>query len=457
MRTPSTIFALASAQGRAGVAIFRVSGPQAWQVFETLCRPSGLPAARKAQLRAICRADDGEAIDRGLTLWFPSPDSFTGEDVAEIHVHGGRAIVQAVAASLHGLPGFRLAEPGEFTRRAFENGKLDLTEAEAIADLVNAETEAQRRQAYRQYEGVLGALYETWRERLMRVLAHLEASIDFADDDVPPDLDARQTQEIEALAVEMAAHLNDRHRGERLRDGISVAILGPPNAGKSSILNVLARRDAAIVSATAGTTRDVIDVHLDLGGYPVTLADTAGLRESADALENEGMRRALARAAQADMKLLVFDGAAWPGMDPATRALADAATLAVVNKSDLIERAMREKGADGNGGAAGAINGVAPLFVSATTGEGIPALLEGLTRLVDGRCGWTDAPVLTTARHREAVETCVNHLNRAAVARQTELQAEDVRMAARSLGRITGRVDVEDVLDIIFRDFCIGK
>jgi tRNA modification GTPase len=452
MNSEATIFAPATAQGRAGVAVFRISGPGARQSVEKLCRPHQLPNAREAVLRKIHNPKTGELIDHALVLWFPAPHSFTGEDVAEFHLHGGRAVTNAVADVLRELPHFRLAEPGEFTRRAFENGKLDLTEAEAIADLVNAETEAQRRQALRQMEGALGALYENWRRRLSHVLAHLEASIDFADEDLPKDVAEKQSNEIRALASEIARHLDDGHRGERLREGFSIAILGAPNAGKSSLLNALARREAAIVSSTAGTTRDVIEVHLDLGGYPVMLADTAGLRASIDEIESEGVRRALSRAERADLKLLVFDGANWPQMDETTCGLADSNAIVVVNKMDVI-------GGKGIGDRDSSRDPLplAPLFLSAQTGDGIPALLERLVHEIETRFGDTGAPSLTCARHREALNECADHLQRALTAAASELRAEDIRLAMRALGRITGRVDVEDLLDIIFRDFCIGK
>lgn len=436
----ATIFALASAPGRAGVAVFRISGTQARKAISALCRPAEMPNPREASLRKLHHPQSSEVIDHALVLWFPGPDSFTGEDVVELHAHGGRAIAVALTEILRKLPGFRMAEPGEFARRAFENGKLDLTEAEAIADLVDAETEAQRRQAMRQYEGALGELCENWHERLKQSLAYLEAAIDFADEDLPQDLAEKQAQTLRELTSDIAAHLNDHHRGERLREGFSIAILGPPNAGKSSLLNALARREAAIVSSAAGTTRDVIEVHLDLGGYPVILADTAGLRETAGDIENEGIRRALSRAEKADLKLLVFDGAQWPQRDAATEALTDDRSILVVNKADLTSERDPEY-----------------LFLSAQTGEAIPALLSRLVHEIDVRFAATAAAPLTRPRHRAALEECVGHLRRASAAAETELRAEDTRLALRALGRITGRVDVEDLLDMIFRDFCIGK
>lgn len=434
-----TIFALASAAGRAGVQVIRISGPQAGPVLQALA--GRLPLPRQARLAGLMDPSTGEVFDKALLLWFPGPASFTGEDVAELHLHGGRAVLQAATAALVGL-GLRVAEPGEFSRRAFENGKLDLTEAEAIADLVDAETAAQRRQALRQMEGALGQLYDGWRHRLTRALAHLEADIDFPEEDLPGGLSDAVRPVVVTLVAELTAHLADQGRGERLRDGISIAILGAPNAGKSSLMNAIARRDVAIVSNQAGTTRDVIEVQLDLGGYPVLLADTAGLREAADQVESEGIRRAMDRAGKADLKLLVFDGVSDP--DAATLALADGDALLVMNKAD-------------QPGARPPLSGTPVLRVSARTGDGIPTLLAALQAEVAKRYAPSGAPALTRARHRSALEDCLSHLQRALQAPLPELAAEDVRLAARSLGRITGRVDVEELLDVIFRDFCIGK
>ena len=433
-----TIFAPATAPGRAGIAIVRVSGPAAGEALAALsCRRP--PARRAVRARFADRAT-GEAIDDGIALFCPGPASVTGEDVAELHLHGSRAVIDAVLGVLARLPGFRLAEPGEFTRRAFENGKMDLTAAEAVADLVAAETAAQRRQALRQLEGVLGQLYDDWRRRLIRVLAHREAEIDFADEDLPAGIAEAAAGEVRALIAEIAAHLADARRGEILRDGVSIAILGPPNVGKSSLLNALARRDVAITSAIAGTTRDVVEVRLDLGGYPVILADTAGLREARDAIEAEGIRRARARAANADLRLIVLDAG-----DPlAAAGLGEGgagASLVVANKIDLAHPALPDQA----------------IAVSARTGEGIAALLERLTRLVKERFEMGPAPSLTRVRHRTALEECIAALRRSLEASLPELAAEDLRLATRALGRITGRVEVEDLLDVIFRDFCIGK
>jgi len=400
-----------------------------------------VPPPRVARHVRFRDPDSSEELDDGLALWFPAPHSVTGEDVAELHLHGSRAVLAAVMAGLS-RRGLRLAEPGEFTRRAFLNDKLDLTQAEAVADLAAAETEAQRRQALRQLDGHLGGVYRGWGERLLRLVAHLEAAIDFPDEDLPPEIEREVAEGARALANEVESHLDDGHRGERLRDGIAVAILGPPNAGKSSILNQLARREAAITSPIAGTTRDVIEVAIDLAGYPVMLADTAGLRDSADVIEQEGLRRALKRAEEAELRLFVFDAtrpedaqgaAAWPGPD----------TLLVANKIDLA-----------SGRDAPPLARAIP--VSALTGEGLPKLIAALSSRVARSYDGT-APALTRARHRQALETALAGLRRSLAADLPELRAEDLRLAWRSLGRITGRVDVEDLLDVIFRDFCLGK
>jgi tRNA modification GTPase len=353
-----------------------------------------------------------------------------------------------VTAILAAQAGFRLAEPGEFTRRAFEHGKLDLTEAEAVADLVAAETSAQRHQALRQLEGELGRLYDTWRGRLLRAGAHVEAVIDFPDENLPETLDGAARDTVAALIDEIDQHLADNRRGEIMREGVSVAILGPPNVGKSSILNALAQRDAAITSSIAGTTRDVIEVRLDLAGYPVILADTAGLRVGRDAVEEEGVRRARARAADADLTIAVFD-VTRPAEFAGLEEVVDRATILIANKLDLLgER-------DWAASLAGLPKGALP--ISALTGEGMPVLLDRLAASVKQCFADQSGPVLTRARHRAALTECVAALRRSLSASLPELAAEDLRLAIRALGRITGRVDVEDILDIIFRDFCIGK
>lgn len=380
-----------------------------------------------------------------MVVWFAAPDTETGEPMAELHLHGGRAVVGAALDALAHLGFCRLAEPGEFTRRAFEHGKLDLTEAEGIADLVAAETAAQRRQALQQMDGALHRLYEDWRGRGLRALAHLEAAIDFPDEDLPERLADEVRVAVTGLQGEIAAHLEDR-RGERLRDGLSIAIIGPPNAGKSSLLNLLARREAAIVSETAGTTRDVIEVHLDLGGWPVVLADTAGLRDSGDAIEQEGVRRARARADSADLRVLVLDAsgdwrAEMQAITGSTERWNPARDIVVANKADLV-----------------AIDDPGVVTLSTMSGTGLPRLLARLAASAEASMQeGAGAPPLTRARHREALLECQASLERALDAPEVALTAEDLRLALRALGRITGTVRLDELLDVIFRDFCIGK
>jgi tRNA modification GTPase len=442
----STIFALATAPGRAGIAVVRLSGPRAGAVLAACA--GEVPPARLAHRASFRDPTSGEVIDDGLALFFPAPRSFTGEDVAELHVHGSRAVVAALIEALARLPGLRLAEPGEFTRRAFENGKLDLTAVEGLADLVAAETAGQRRQALRQLRGELGRLYERWRERLLRALAYVEAEIDFPEEGLPGEIWQRVRSEAAMLRDEIATHLADGRRGERLREGVSVAIIGPPNAGKSSLMNALARRDVAITSAVAGTTRDVIEVALDLGGYPIVLADTAGLRGSLDAIEAEGVRRARTRAEDADLKLVVLD-ATRPAEAAALAGLIDGSALIIANKTDLLV-GEEPTWADTLGGGRA-------LRLSVTTGEGMSEVLKRLESAVADRFSPSATPLITRARHRAALEECVARLDSFSATELAELAAEDLRQATRALGKITGRVDIEDMLDIIFREFCIGK
>jgi tRNA modification GTPase len=441
-----TIFALASGGGKAGVAVYRVSGEGAKDAYRALTCAQ-LPVPRRAQRVRITDTAGNGLIDDALALWFPAPNSFTGEDVAEFHLHGGRAVHSAMLEALAARPDLRPAEPGEFTRRAFENGKMDLTQAEGLADLVEAETAAQRTQALRQMDGGLSQLYDRWRDVLLEVVAKFEAEIDFSDEDLPAGLRAEVSQTVAGLDAELALHL-DNPRGQRLRDGVSIAILGAPNAGKSSLLNQLANRDLAIVSARAGTTRDVIEAHLDLAGFPVVLADTAGLRDAEDDLEGEGVRRALARADGAHIKLLVFDGALWPELDRHTLDQWDQDAITVVNKSDLGPDLKLNT----------ALPGAAkPLGLSAKTGIGIDALLAVLAEKVTDQCAGDGSPALSRMRHRLALQECRDALQRFQSAIMVELAAEDLRLAARAMGRITGRIDVEDILDRIFSEFCIGK
>ncbi len=387
-----------------------------------------------------------------MLVYFPGPNSFTGEDVAEFHIHGGRAVIAGFLEALSKLPGLRSALPGEFTRRAFDNGKMDLTAAEGLADLINAETEAQRRQALRQMEGRLADLYEGWRKEIITAMAYIEADIDFADEEIPDDVSTRVSPIIEKLYPRIRDHLGDGFKGERIRDGLQVVILGQPNIGKSTLLNFLSKRDVAIVSDIAGTTRDVLDVHLDIKGFPVTISDTAGLRASGDVIEAEGIRRAEDRARTADIKIILLDAKAWPHIPYMLDNQIDTNTIILINKTDL--HPVSEDGLSGHGLAC-----ITVLPISATEESGLDAFLSRLSSEVEQRMELTDTPNLTRVRHQVALTECLDHLNRfrEGSGKELALLAEDLRMAARSLGAITGRVDVEDILDVIFTEFCIGK
>jgi len=454
VRDRSTIFALSSGRPPAAIAVVRVSGPQAGIALEKLI--GRVPEPRKAVLARVRDLQSaGEVIDEALALWFPAPRSETGEDVAELQLHGGRSVIAAVLDALGRMPGCRPAEAGEFTRRAFENGRLDLTEVEGLADLIAAETPAQRRLAFRQLKGLIGERAETWRRRLIEALALVEAGIDFSDEaDVPENLVMPALLAAQQLRDEIGSVLADGGRGERLRDGLVVAIAGPPNAGKSTLLNRLAGRDAAIVSPYAGTTRDVIEVHLDLKGYPVTLLDTAGIRDGADPVEQEGVRRARERAADADLILWVTDGSASDGgaSKGGIGSLAEEAWI-IRNKIDLVAGHQLEKGN---------LERDESLFsysISAVNGDGVDSLVSALAGFASEYFGATENAIITRARHRYALEETIAALDRALAKghQEEELIAEDMRAAATALGRLTGRVDVEDLLDVIFRDFCIGK
>ncbi len=478
-----TIFARASGAGRAGVAVFRVSGPGAHVLAEKLSRRK--IAARRPILARLFDPGTGEEIDRGLVILFKGPASFTGEDVAEFYLHGSRAVEAAFAEAAAAL-GARPAGAGEFTRRALQNGKLDLAQVEALADLIDAETSLQRKQALGQFEGRLSGLAEGWRKRLIAVLAPLEAAIDFPDEeDVPAAIAARAGPEINALIAELKSYLARASRARRLREGVSVAIIGAPNAGKSSLLNALAGSDVAIVAATPGTTRDIVETRLDLAGVPVLVADTAGLRDqTTDEIEAEGMRRALARAAAADLRILVIDplpplekggsefGASRiPGGDQSATGLVSDPPLPPLFKGGNTTALEARFGsplrrgdivvwskADLGGKAGTPPDGVAGVVVSAKTGAGIDELVLILTERGRALAGGSESAALTRLRHVQAVEAAIDALTRARERlAEPELAAEDARLAARALGEITGAVGVEDLLDEIFASFCIGK
>lgn len=446
-----TIFALSSGRAPSAIAVVRVSGPQAALGLTTLA--GRLPAPRQAS-RRLLRDGTGQPIDDAVVLWFPGPGSATGEDVAEFHVHGGRAVLAALLASISSIPNTRAAEPGEFTRRAFENGKLDLTEAEGLDDLIHADTDRQRRQALRQLQGLLGNRARDWRERIIEASALIEAGIDFSDEgDVPAELMAPAVKAIQALHGEIAEVLAAHGQAERLRDGLVVAIAGEPNVGKSTLINQLARREVAIVSPYAGTTRDVIEVQLDLDGYPVSVIDTAGIRETDDPVEQEGVRRARARADDADLVLWLVEGehAVDPGAIRSLRKSADdgestsGSVWIVRNKIDL--------GEAGEAGLHGAFE------ISASRGDGIPDLVDALVKFAGEFFGASEGAVVTRARQRDLLRRASDSLRRSLelIEDGEELAAEELRAAAYALGRLLGRVDVEDVLGAIFQKFCVGK
>ncbi|UWU77086.1 tRNA uridine-5-carboxymethylaminomethyl(34) synthesis GTPase MnmE [Bradyrhizobium huanghuaihaiense] len=444
-----TIFALSSGRAPSAIAVVRVSGAQASLVLTTLA--GKLPAPRQAS-RRLLRDGAGQPIDDAVVLWFPGPASATGEDIAEFHVHGGRAVLAALLAAISDIPNTRAAEPGEFTRRAFENGKLDLTEAEGLDDLIHADTDRQRRQALRQLQGLLGDRARDWRERIIEASALIEAGIDFSDEgDVPAELRAPAVKAIKALHDEITKVLAAQGHSERLRDGLVVAIAGEPNVGKSTLMNQLARRDVAIVSPHAGTTRDVIEVSLDLDGYPVTVIDTAGIRETDDPVEQEGVRRARARAEDADLVLWLAEGEGPVGPE-AMRSLGKSedhrpggSVWIVRNKIDL----------GGTGGAKPA----GEFGISASRGDGIPELVDALVKFAANFFGTTEGALVTRARQRDLLRQASDSLRRSLdlVEEGEELAAEELRAAAYALGRLLGRVDVEDVLGAIFQKFCIGK
>jgi tRNA modification GTPase len=438
MTQQSTIFALATAPGKAGVAVVRLSGPQ---VLATLAALTGRTdwQPRMAVYAAIRHPHTQAIIDRGLALYFPAPHSFTGEEVAELHLHGSLAVIRELLDVLAGQPGLRLAERGEFTRRAFINSKMDLVEAEGLADLIEAETSAQKTQALRQMQGQMSRFYDDLRGRALQSLALIEAYIDFPDEEIPESVLADFRDSLQGLSDAIGAQLADSGRAQRVREGLSVVILGEPNAGKSSLLNALAGREAAIVSQQAGTTRDIIEVHMDIAGYPTVLMDTAGLRESVDSIEEEGVKRALARAREADITLILFDGT--QGLPDSVAALAGEHSILVATKADL-----------------GGVVPAGALSLSTHTGEGVEALVAALEARVVSFFSGAEQSFITRARHRGLLQEAQQHLQRARAEHlPLELVAEELRRGALLVGKITGKIAVDDVLGAIFSQFCIGK
>jgi tRNA modification GTPase len=439
-----TIFALSSGRAPSAIAIVRVSGPEAGATLASLVGKMPMP---RVATRALLKTSDGQPLDDSVVLWFPAPASATGEDVAEFHVHGGRAVLASLFATLSSGKNVRPAEPGEFTRRAFENGKLDLTEAEGLDDLIHADTDRQRRQALRQLKGLLGDKARDWRAQIIEASALIEAGIDFSDEgDVPAELIAPALAKIKTLLAEIEKVLAAQGRTERLRDGLVVAIAGPVNVGKSTLINQLARREVAIVSPHAGTTRDIIEVQLDLDGYPVTVIDTAGIRETQDPVEQEGVRRARARAGEADLVLWLADAAGAP-----IEHQGPAPVWLVRNKIDLVRPTAAAVDNQGRP--------MAEFRISARSGAGLPELIEALVGFAQNYFGGSEGGLIARERQRMLVKDTADSLRRAieVVGEGEELAAEELRAAAYSLGRLLGRVDVEDILDVIFQEFCVGK
>lgn len=445
-----TIFALSSGKGRAGVSVLRVSGPDTKNAIISLTRKDVCPEPRVATLSWFFDPETNEKLDHGLVIYFPGPKSFTGEDVAEFHIHGGYAVVGGFLEALSKIPNLRSADAGEFTRRAFDNGKMDLTSAEGLADLINAETDGQKRQALRQMDGELAVLYENWRQKLISAMAYLEADIDFSDEEIPDDVTERVRPIVETLKAEIENHLSDDHRGERLRHGLQVVILGAPNAGKSTLLNYLSKRDVAIVSDIAGTTRDLLEVHLDISGFPVNIIDTAGIRTSNDVIENEGIRRAEVRARDADLKIVIIDGAEHQTIGEQMSKHIDPNTMVLINKCDIVDTVNQYS----------LLNQCIGIWeVSIKEEDGVDEFMTCFKEEVEKRMELSDAPSLTRTRHRANLKSASDHINRFLIDDHFELEllSEDLRMAARDVGKITGFVDVEDILEKIFKEFCIGK
>tara|TARA_Y100000996_G_scaffold293954_1_gene232559 strand:- start:13 stop:1344 length:1332 start_codon:yes stop_codon:yes gene_type:complete len=442
-----TIYALSTGTGISGIAIIRVSGPDTKEVIKKLTN-SALPKPRQATKRKFNKINTNEVIDEGILLWFPAPESYTGEDMAEIHVHGSRAVIEATQASISSIENCRLAEPGEFTKIAFQNGKINLLKAESVSDLISSETEIQRQQAIKIMSGKSSERFNLIREKLLKVLSNVEAKIDFPEEDLPKDVVKNIKIESKNIRDEIQKILNDQKVGERIREGFKVAIIGPPNVGKSSLLNYLSKRDVAIVSEIAGTTRDVIEVHLNIDGYPVIMSDTAGIRDSKDEIEEKGVKLAFKRAQDADLNIILLEPKS-TDFTSFLNDLTDEKEIIVVNKSDLVTEKLDDK-----------IKKYNPIIISIKNEKNLDKLISSIKESLKNKFITSEDILITRARHRENLEQCLNHLKNFEEKNEQkdfDKAAEDLRLATRHLGVIVGKVDVEEILGSIFSDFCIGK
>src|SRR5210317_474564 len=442
-----TIYALSSGPGISGVAIIRLSGKETADAIKLLTGKE-LPKPRVATLRKINKINTSELIDEGLILWFPGPQSYTGEDMAEIHVHGSKAVVDALHSSISSIENFRLAEPGEFTKLAFQNGKINLLKAESIADLISSETEIQRKQAVKIMNGKSADQFNLLREKLLKILSHVEAKIDFPDEDLPNDILDEIKNNSNEVIKKIEKILNDQKVGERIREGFKIAILGPTNAGKSSLINHLSNRDVAIVSEIAGTTRDVIETHLNIDGYPVIISDTAGIRDSKNEIEKKGIKLSLSRAEEADLKLIVID-AENPEFTDVFKGLLNQNAILVINKSDLLKKDLDLE-----------IKNISNVLIYIKDNKNIDELISKIKNILKNKFITNGDILITRERHRQHLQQCLDHLNNFNQKKEIEdfdKAAEDLRLATRHLGMIVGKVDVEEILGSIFKDFCIGK
>ena len=442
-----TIYALSTGPGISGVAIIRVSGKETKKVIEQLTNKK-IPEPRMATLRKINKINTSELIDEGIILWFPGPESYTGEDMAEFHIHGSKAVIDAMHSSISEIKNCRLAEPGEFTKLAFHNGKINLLKAESISDLISAETEIQRQQAIKIMNGKSADQFNLLRDKLLKILSHVEAKIDFPDEDLPNNILSKIKKTSEEVLLNIEKILDDQKVGERIREGFKIAILGPTNAGKSSLLNHLSKRNVAIVSETAGTTRDVIETHLNMEGYPVVVSDTAGIRESKNEIEKKGIKLSLDRAEEADLKLVVID-AKNPDFNDVLEHLIEKNAILVINKSDLLKGDINSK-----------IKKFDHVLISVKENKNIEELILKIKKYLKNKFITSDDILITRERHRQHLKQCLTHLknfNEKNEVEDFDKAAEDLRLATRHLGMIVGKVDVEEILGSIFNDFCVGK